>query len=383
MRTDEKVQLSFTGPGSHVLTRRPGVGSLAVGPRDGREKPDLVVGPHDAVDWGALDDLRLPDGSPWPRYVRYEGADTSVLDWARRRPVEGITFDAVQDTVLDAADAHVQTLHVRTGGHHVTVRMASATTCRLLVVAGDLARVDLHRHADGTVPSVALVLDAVPGTEPRGLPPLPALADVTSLDLRCDPLGAPFDCRTLRRLPHLSDLTLQGALAHLDALAELPLTSLALRFCPDLGGLPPLTTWPALTSFIAWNVDDQAGKRLRTELRVLGEDRFTDHVSVSQLRSRRWFVEEYGLPFGAWPPRTAKKATTLFKEASRGIAKATGTADVRAAVHTFVEGVNELPGIETTEREDAADAVHLLVSTSPVPVDEDTAQAWFDEAREF
>lgn len=381
--TDERVRLSFTGPDSHVLTRRPGVGSLTVGPRGGREKPDLVVGPEDPVDWTALDGLLVPDGSPWPRYVRYEGADTSLLSWSRSRPVEGITFTAVRDTVLDADGAQVQQLHVRTEGHHVTLRMASATTCRDLVVSGDLTRVELHGHPDGTVPGLGIVLPAVAAGEPRGLPSLPALAGATTLDLRVDPLGAPFDCRTLRQLPGLRSLSLQGALVHLDALAELPLTSLALRFCPDLTGLPPLTTWPGLTSIIAWNVDDQGGKRLRKEIKTLGDDHFSDHVGVSQLRARRWFVEEYGLPFAAWPKAVAKDATRLFKGAAAWIAKATSEETVRTAVETFVFGVGELPGIETSEREDAAEAVRLLVSTSPVPVEAETAQAWFDAVRSF
>ncbi|MEP7764415.1 hypothetical protein [Sanguibacter sp. 25GB23B1] len=383
MTTDTSVRLSFTGPDSHVLQRRPGVGSLTVGPAGGREKPDLVVGPDDPVDWAVLDDQTLADGSPWPRYVRYEGADTSVLDWSRSRPVEGITFTAVRDTVLDADGAQVQQLHVRTEGHHVILRMASATTCRDLVISGDLTRVELHGHPDGTVPGVGIVLPAVAGEEPRGLPPLPALASATTLELRVDPLGAPFDCRTLLQLSGLRSLSLQGALVHLDALADLPLTSLALRFCPDLTGLPPLTTWPDLTSFIAWNIDDQAGKRLRKEIKRLGDDHFSDYVGVSQLRARRWFVEEYGLPFAAWPKATAKDATRLFKGAAAWIAKATSEETVRTAVETFVFGVGELPGMETSEREDAAEAVRLLVSTSPVPVDDETAQSWFDAARSF
>lgn len=382
--TGERLHLSFTGPDSHVLVRRPGVGNLRVGPRDGREKPDLVVGPHDAVDWSSLDGLVVPAGYPWPRYVAYEGASTSILDWSRVRPVEGITFSAVEDTVLDADGAHVQTLSVRTQGHHVTLRMPSATTCNHLVLEGDLTRVALTPHPDGSVPGIGIVLPKAPAPgDLRGLPPLPALAAATWLDLYGDPLGEPFDCRTLLQLPSLTSLTLSGGLAHLEALGALPLASLAVRYCPDLTGFPSISAWPGLTSLIAWNVDDQGGKRLRTEIRAAGDERFSGHVSVSRLRSRRWFVEEYGLPFAAWPRGTAKDATRLFKRAAAEIAKATTVETVRTAVQTFVSGIGELPGIETSEREDTAEAVHLLVSTSPLPVDEETAQAWFDEVREF
>ena len=55
---------------------------------------------------------------------------------------------------------------------------------------------------------------------------------------------------------------LWGRFADWDALLRLPhLRALEIRFTPDLQGLPPLDSWPLLDRFIAYNVDEAAGKR--------------------------------------------------------------------------------------------------------------------------
>jgi hypothetical protein len=56
---------------------------------------------------------------------------------------------------------------------------------------------------------------------------------------------------------------------------------------------------------------------------------------------------------------------------------------VEQAVTGFVAAVNDLPGIETTEREDAATAVVLLAALAAVPVTEKQAMAWYEATRDF
>jgi hypothetical protein len=211
----------------------------------------------------------------------------------------------------------------------------------------------------------------------------PGIGAVTSLDVRVDPLGTPFDCRALVGLPRLRTLTLTGALAHLDALGELALTSLTLRLCPDLSGLPPLSSWPGLTSVVAWNVEESASRRLLEEGRVIGAGQVSGHVSVSRPRRRRFFDEELGRPLATLPAGQAKEAARLFGGASAWIARARSEETVRTAVETFVHGVGELPGVDATDRVEVSDAIRRLVSTSPVPVDERTALAWSDAVRAF
>jgi hypothetical protein len=44
------------------------------------------------------------------------------------------------------------------------------------------------------------------------------------------------------------------------------LTSLEIRHCQDLDGMPALDTGPTGDRFIAFNLDDTAGKRLKAEV---------------------------------------------------------------------------------------------------------------------
>ena len=66
---------------------------------------------------------------------------------------------------------------------------------------------------------------------------------------------------------------LWGRFADWDALLRLPhLQALEIRFTPDLQGLPPLDSWPLLDRFIAYNVDEAAGK-LRAQMKARGQQR--------------------------------------------------------------------------------------------------------------
>jgi hypothetical protein len=137
---------------------------------------------------------------------------------------------------------------------------------------------------------------------------------------------------------------------HPEALAALPLRTLELRMVPDLTGLPPLTVWPELASFLGWNIDATVGKRLRTDLKKRGlvtqwettahGGRTTSSVwQVSRLRTPSWFVTESGLPCTTWPRRTAKQAVTAFRTAAK-ILDRTGTAgtDRHTAARQAIEG---------------------------------------------
>jgi hypothetical protein len=40
-----------------------------------------------------------------------------------------------------------------------------------------------------------------------------------------------------------------------------------------------------------------------------------------------------------------------------------------------------MPAIETSEREDAGEAVHQLATSAPIAIEADLAQSWFDAER--
>jgi hypothetical protein len=359
--------VSLTGPDSHRLTMAPGVGSLSIGP--GREAD---VAPADRLDWTVLDPFSTPAGSPWPRWISYEGDDTGWLDWSGRRPVEGFSWTPHAAHDLDASRAGIHELSV-------TVRRAPL---RLVLPAGRFAATgDLSLLTPRLAPGAdcpALTFRPAPAV----LPTFPALAGATSVDVSVPPLRAPFDCASLHQFPGVRQLVLAGSLTNLDALAELRgLTGLQLRYVPDLAGLPPLDTWPDLTHLIAWNVDDRAGRALRTEFRR--SDREWRSSSVSKLRGPAWFTTEYGLPFSAWPSRSARAAVKAYRAAETAIGHADTEAAVEAAVVGFVQAINRLPDIETTEREDAADAVTLLTTATPLGDLSSAAAGWFTASREF
>ncbi|WP_194910629.1 hypothetical protein [Catenulispora rubra] len=236
----------------------------------------------------------------------------------------------------------------------------------------------------------------------RALPPIPGLGDVESLEIATAPLDVPLDLRSLTQFPRLRKLTLWGAIAYPEALADLALTELYFRMTPDLTGLPPLTTWPELTSFLAWNIDATAGKQLRSDLKKRGlttQWETTDDGamsasqvwSVSQLCTASWFVTESGLPFAAWSRKQSKPAVTAFKTAARQLgataAAAAAATDrpsaARAAIEGFTRALNEIGDLETPEREDAATAVLQLARLAVPPVPDADALVWFDELRDF
>jgi len=388
----EKRRISLTGPDSHLLVRKPGVGSLSVGPAGRRA--DLHVDPDAPIDWSVFDELTTPAGGRWPRYLSYTGNDDSVFAWARERPVEGLRLEPLRDADWDASAADLRELTVISNGPRVRVCLPSPTVLRHLTVQGDPARFEIVAHPDGLPGTVALVLPARPTGDrmpapasgvggARALPPLPALAGVRALAVHSEPTDLPLDCRGLSQFRALRRLHVWGAIAHPEALAELPLDALELRYVPDLDGLPDLAAWPALSHVIGWNIDEAGGRRLRSQLRALPQERLGDHCSVGKLRSRRWFVEEYGLPFSAWAVRTAKPATKAFKVAAAAVAGARELGEVRQGITGFVGTVNDLAGIETSERDDVATAVTLLAALAAVPVGPQQALAWFEATRDF
>jgi hypothetical protein len=387
--SSETVIVSLTGPASHTLVRESGVGSVTIGPveRDGR-RPDLVVGVDDTIDWSVFDPFTVPAGYPWPRWFSYHGNDTGFLEWATTREIEAFDWRPAAALTVDGSRARISRLRLRLDSEPLEIVLPhSRDPYGDLDVTGDPGLLRPELAAGSDCPDLTFYPDTRPvrDADPLPLPPFPTLAAARAVTVTVEPLRQAFDCASLLQFPDLRRVGLDGRLTNLDSLARLrALTSLRLRYCPDLAGLPDLETWPNLTHVFASNVEQAAGKRLRTEIRRLAKaGRTWEHTSVSQLRGSDWFRTEYGLPFSAWSTKAARAAVKAYRSAEADIAMATAPSEVEAAVRGFVRAINALPDIETTEREEAGEAVARLASATPLGRMTEQAQTWFDNERDF
>lgn len=383
----QHFSVDLTGPGSHTVTRELGKGELSIGPA----KSDLIVGGHERINWKALDDPGLSANS-WPDRVQYEGSDPGFATWvSSRREWMNVRFIATGDTTLDFTDADPRYLTLEVREHTITVQLPSAAHMDYVILVGDPDHFVVRLHPDGEVPGVILQLPRDPAPRRRVLPSdgsqgsrvvelPPELVATEDVVVHGDPFDRPFDARSLSACSRLRRVELRGAVAHLESLLAADLRALEFRYVPDLSGLPSLSSWSSLEKVIVWNCDEKATKRLRSEIRRMPEG--AGFRSASKGRDTAWFATEYGLPFSGWPKRTASKATRAFAAATKAIKTAETPEECLAAIDGFVGAANELPGIETSEREDLAEAVLMLADLSE-HLDEDTADRKFDEVRDF
>ena len=378
MTSPAPIILSLTGPDSHSLALEVGVGSLRIAPDPAGTQHELNAAPDDVINWAVFDDMRTGGGSNWPRWINYEGNDTSLFNWMHTRRTEAVSFTPHKDMELDLSDCKLTALTLYPRKHRMRIVLPRAL--HSLSIVGNPALVQCSSQED--MGSLRIALGGGANGALTSVANLSYLHQSKNLSIRNAVLGAPFDCKSLLEYRQLRSISLYGTMSHLEALAELQLEALELRFIADLTGLPELSAWPQLRGLIAWNADETIGRRLRKEIK----SRSTcdgDHFSVSQLRNREWFVEECGLPFGAWSSKNEKAASKAFKSAAKRLRAANGNDDARAAVVEFVERINQLQGIETAERDDVSVAAGLLATICPDLVSAEQVDAWLNDTRDF
>ncbi|WP_312798264.1 hypothetical protein [Tianweitania sp.] len=344
-----------------------------IGPK-GSGKPDLIVEPTSRVNWQVFDAISTGAGYNWPRFLAYEGNDVSIFDWLKTRETERLTFRPCADLTIDMSDARLDTLEIEPRGYGL--RLTLPIGLRRLAIKGDPSVIDWAHTPD--FDNIQVKISASTDFDLTSLHGLKWRENIRYLGITRAVVGDEgFDCASLTQCKILQFLRLYGGMRNLEALSQLPLQGLELRFVPDLSSLPNVSGWP-LQNLVAWNVDEARGNQLVTELKSTGNE-----VRISQLRSKAWFVAEHGLPFAAWPKKNEKPASKAFKSAAKHLSKANAPVEAKAVIKAFADAINALDGIETSEREDAAEAVRLLAETRPDLISAEQAQSQFDVVRRF
>jgi hypothetical protein len=380
MEQDKAIKISLTGPESHTIKIPAGQGSFSIGVKGvSKGKFYALVDEGAQSRWEAYDEFCVPAGYPWPRFFHYFGNDTGFVAWSAKRPIEDFFWHPGKAASLDLTMAQINRLivHVPVGG--MTLRLGDRMN--YLSISGDLK--DVNIESANEIPALRFS-PAIVGQNVSKLPIFAALQRAETVEVAVAPVGPAFDCESLLQFTDLVNLNLSGNLTNLPCLAKLEKPErVGIRYAPDLDGFPPLDTWKHLKSFIAWNIEESTGKRLKSELKALATARELDYSSVSKLRKAIWFTTEYGMPFSGWNEKNAKTAVKAYKDALKEIRKAKTDDEAQRAIAQFVGKINGLPNIETSEREDAGTAVAQLIEASGLGIPQEVWGEWFDAARDF
>lgn len=389
--TDRMINLSLTGTDSHQISISAGQGSLSIGTRGvSQGKYDVWVEDNCSIHWEAFNTCFTPHGrehaerypwGDWPRWFYYSGDDRGFISWSSKRHIEDFTWLPQKGASVDLTEAAIDRFFLHIPGERMEVQIGERI--KHLFFSGCLENLEVQACA--AIPPLQFgPFVSWEKDRPYRLPVFTGLEQARGVGVRNEPMGQPFDCGSLLQFPELTGLSLWGNLTNLETLAELKhLKSLELRYVPDLTHMPRLACWENLNHFIGWNIEETAGKAIRAEQKQLSKEREFAYFSVSQLRKAIWFVTEYGIPFSGWEDKKAKAATRAYKACLKEIRKSKDQDAAHEAIIRFVETLNQLPDMETAEREDAGTAVSQLVEAAGLDISPEMGQTWFDEARDF
>lgn len=372
-----KIQISLTGENSHNFILYPGEGYFSVGSIGvDEENIQAWVNKDDIIHWNVLDECNI---APWPRFLYYTGNDLSFVLWSQNRRIEEFTWKPLKKMKVDFSKSMIDQLYIH-------------SNYELNLILGDKIRyLDLYGNPNNfiidkcsTVPSLGFYPKKDKSLSMHVLPNYPCFKDATELLVKVDPNDAPFDCNSLLQFPKLELLHLIGNMTNLEVIKELKfLKKLGFWDVPNLSTLPSLDSWDSLDKFVAMNIDENSGKRLRKELSVLKKVRKFEYASISKLRNKLWFETEYGIPFSFWPYNNEKKATRAYKNCLKKVKMAVTEEDIKNAIIEFTNKINCLENIESVERDDTYKALCIIMKNSPIEIEHNKWYDWFDETRNF
>ena len=390
MNREKPINISLTGENSHSVTIPLGQGSFAIGAVGmDIKKYDVLVNNDLPINWHSFNTFFTPHGKQnshlhpygdWPRFFYYWGNDTNFLKWSEKRKIEDFTWCPLKPLSADFTKSNISKLVINAETHKINLIVGNH---RGLTLTGNLANIDIAKA--GEINSLALYPNTdKDSTSAYQLPDYTSLGQITNLDINIDPIGQAFDCESLLQFKSLTNLSLSGNLTNLKSLEKVKnMNRLAIRYAPNLEGLPALKSWSNLNSFIGWNVEETKGKLLRSELKNLAKERELQYSNVSQLRKPIWFITEYGIPFSAWQGKNAKTAIKNYKSTLKKLKKVKTEKQAKELLIEFTQIFNHLPQIETTEREDVGEAIEQLRQIPTIEVDSKKAMEWFNETRDY
>ena len=385
---DKKITISLTGEYSHEAIIEAGQGSFNIGVKGIDDEDDYIdvwVNKNDKINWNAFnkcEEIFRPTLSPsikWPRFFSYTGNDIGFIEWSQKRKIEDFTWKPQKEMTADFTNAMINNLYIK-------------SDYKLILSFGkNIDYLDLYGNPNNyvikkciKVLSLGFYFKNNQSIKTYSLPKYDCFKNAQELLIKVDPNGAPFDCKSLLQFQNLKLLHLIGNMTNLSSLKELKhLNKLGFWNVPELSDLPNLNNWQELNKFVAMNIDENTGKRLKTELKDLKKQRKMELTSVSKLRNKLWFETEYGLPFSNWDSSKEKKATSIYKKCLKQIKQSTSENDVKNAIINFTNGFNKMDEIETFERDDIYRGLCILMKNSPININHAIWIKWFDEERNF
>ncbi len=383
-----KLTISLTDEYSHEAKIELGQGSFNIGVKEIDDNYiDVWVDKDDKIHWESFnkceifnqEKLKENEYSKWPRFFYYSGNDTGFVEWSQKREIEDFTWKPQKEMKVDFTKSHIYQLYIHSD---YKLNLSFGKYIKYLDLYGDLNNFIIENCL--AVPSLGLYPKKDLKLKNYSLPNYECFHDAEELLVEVDPNGAPFDCKSLLQFPNLKLLHLNGNMTNLSVLKELKhLNKLGFWNVPELSELPSLDNWKELNKFVAMNIDENTGKRLKEELKELKKKKKFEFVSISKLRNKLWFETEYGLPFSNWDSLKEKKAISIYKKCLKEIKSSTSENDVKNAIIKFTNSFNKIEGIETIERDDIYSGLCTLMKNSPISIEHNIWLKWFDEERNF
>ena len=383
----EKI-ISLTSKNSHKITIYPGVGSFIIGTKGvSKGNFDALVEENDIINWDAFNYLYIPASinkkkelpyGDWPRFFSYHGNDLGFIKWSKKRAIEDFYWYPEKNIVADFTDANINFLKIYV---NTNIDLTFGKNVHHLELIGNISKLKIKKCLD--IPTLSFCPRIDKTKSAYKLPTFKALKNAKEINIRVNANSIPFDCSSLLQFPNLKNIYLVGNMKNLDVLKRFKnLEKIGLWEIKDLSNFPDLENWKNLKSLIAVNINEDGGKKLRSQLRKLQkEEKITEYSTVCKLRNIKWFLTYSGLPFNNLDGPIEKKAIKIYQKCAKDIADAKTKDEIKIAIVNYTKKFNKLEFDESFISDDVYIALSQIMENSPIKIQHDEWFKWFDENR--